>query len=142
VTDVEAFGLLRTTLPDVVDDVIAKGIGQEHTRTAAADLAAKLRKAPDLDAAMILDEQLEQLTLTDPPFHEAVLHGTQPIRDKAEAESPTGQVRQAAKDFAAATSAGASVAKDIGTIALVGLGLWALAQGAKLTSTLKRGGAI
>lgn len=138
-TPAEAFGALRVTLPDVVEGVIHDGIGMPETQVQAHAIAAKLRAAPTLDEAVKLDTQLSDLADTDPPFRQALLDRTAPVRDKAEAESPAGQVRETLHEVQNAVHTGASLAKDLGVILLVGLGLFALVEVGKVGRTLKGG---
>ena len=141
-TPEQAFGILRSTFPDIVDGVIHDGIGLPATHHEAHDLVEQMRHASTLEQAMALDEKLSDLADTDPPFRDAILARTQGLRDKADAESPAGQVKQAMRNVESAAKAGASLAKDVGTVALVGLGLWVLAEAGSFTRTLRRGGHI
>lgn len=136
-TPEEAFGRLRVTLPDVVDGVIRDGIGQPETGLQAHALADQLRAAKTLDEAVALDEQLDKLAATDPPFRDALLARTQGLRDKSEAESPLGQVRQAAADVQDAAKTGATVLKDVGFLLLLGVGVLALAEARNVGRTVK-----
>lgn len=136
-TPEEIFGVLRVTLPDVVDGVIHDGIGLPETHLQAHALADKLRASKTLDEAIGLDEQLDQLVATDPPFRDAIVARTQPLRDKADAESPMGQARQTVRDVQSAAKTGASVLKDVGVLLLVGAGIYALAEAGKIGRTVK-----
>jgi hypothetical protein len=100
VTPDEALYHLRKDLADAVDAVAASNVGKDETRQAIAPYAAKLRKAADLDEGAALAEELEKITLSDPPVYDRLRSLTQGVREQAEAETIPGQLKSAAKKVA------------------------------------------